>query len=160
MVGRRELKKKIAAEARPVILVGDLNSHPGTEGAAILGGAGFRDVWAALHPARPGLTCCWPEDLTKTEPGFSERIDYVLVRGPLEPRAAAVSGTELALRVAGLWPSDHGGLFAELRLEEQEDDSEDEQREERETSMKPLTPTRASACLLRRAPALLIGGGV
>jgi len=136
MLQAGELAVALATETRPVVLVGDLNSHPGTEGAAILAGAGFRDVWAELHPGRPGLTCCWPEDLTKSTPGFSERIDYVLFRGPLEPRAAAVSGADPASRVAGLWPSDHGGLFAELRLEEQEDDSEDEQREERRTSVK------------------------
>jgi endonuclease/exonuclease/phosphatase family metal-dependent hydrolase len=136
MLQARELALALATESRPVVLVGDLNSHPGTEGAAILAGAGFRDVWAELHPSRPGLTCCWPEDLTKSNPGFSERIDYVLFRGPLEPRTEAVSGADPASRVAGLWPSDHGGLFAELRLEEQEDDSEDEQREERGTSMK------------------------
>ena len=136
MLQAGQLAVALATETRPVVLVGDLNSHPGTEGAAILAGAGFRDVWAELHPGRPGLTCCWPEDLTKSNPGFSERIDDVLVRGPLEPHAAAVSGADPASRVAGLWPSDHGGLFAELRFEEQEDDSEDEQREERETSIK------------------------
>src|SRR5712671_3318116 len=57
-----ELAGVLAGEARPVILVGDLNSHPGTEGEAILAGAGFEDGWPALHPD-PGFTCCFLEDL-------------------------------------------------------------------------------------------------
>jgi endonuclease/exonuclease/phosphatase family metal-dependent hydrolase len=111
-----ELAATLSAEGGQVILVGDLNSHPGTEGAAILVGAGFTDAWAALNPTNPGLTCCWPEDLTSTSPPFSERIDYVLTRGIVGPVAAGITGDDLASRVSGLWPSDHGGLFAELRI--------------------------------------------
>jgi endonuclease/exonuclease/phosphatase family metal-dependent hydrolase len=111
-----ELATMLSGEKGQVILVGDLNSHPGTEGAAILVGAGFTDTWAALNPTDPGLTCCWPEDLTSTSPPFSERIDYVLTRGIAGPVAARITGDDLASRVSGLWPSDHGGLFAELRI--------------------------------------------
>jgi endonuclease/exonuclease/phosphatase (EEP) superfamily protein YafD len=111
-----ELATVLASEPKQIILVGDLNSHPGTEGEAILAGAGFSDTWAALHPSNPGLTCCWPEDLTLTAPPFSERIDYVLTRGVAGPVAASVTGSEPASRLSGLWPSDHGGLFAEVRI--------------------------------------------
>ena len=111
-----ELAAALAGETLPVILVGDLNSHPGTEGEAVLAGAGFQDVWAELHPSQPGLTCCWPEDLTATQPGFSERIDYVMTRGPFDPRHAEVFGANPAERVGGLWPSDHGGLSATVAL--------------------------------------------
>ncbi|MGZ6126471.1 MAG: endonuclease/exonuclease/phosphatase family protein [Myxococcales bacterium] len=111
-----ELAGILSATTGQVILVGDLNSHPGTEGAAILVQAGFTDTWPALNPADAGLTCCWPEDLTLTSPPFSERIDYVLTRGIAGAVAATVTGDGLASRVSGLWPSDHGGLFAELRI--------------------------------------------
>lgn len=111
-----ELATALAGEKRQVVLVGDLNSHPGTEGEAILAAAGFTDTWATLYPAKEGLTCCWPEDLTQTAPPFSERIDYVLTRGIANPVSADISGDDLASRVSGLWPSDHGGLFAELRI--------------------------------------------
>ena len=53
-----ELAAILAPVKGQVILVGDLNSHPGTEGAAILAGAGFKDAWATLNPTDPGLTCC------------------------------------------------------------------------------------------------------
>ena len=119
MLQAGELAAALAGESRPVILVGDLNSHPGTEGEAILAGAGFSDVWPAVHPGNDGLTCCWAEDLRiPAGPAnrFDERIDYVLTRGPFEPRAAVVTGANPALRIDGLWPSDHGGIFAELRI--------------------------------------------
>src|SRR4051794_15680764 len=107
-----ELASALAAERRPVILVGDLNSRPGTGAAEVLARAGFRDAWTA--PA--GHTCCLGEDLGVLAGSLSERIDYVLTRGPLEPRAAFVTGLDASLRSGGLWPSDHAGLFAEVRV--------------------------------------------
>src|SRR3989442_114791 len=85
----RELADLLANETRPVILVGDLNSDPGKEGELVLASAGFEDVWSALHDG-DGLTCCFLEDLTKTKgAALTERIDYVLTRGPFEPRTPA-----------------------------------------------------------------------
>jgi endonuclease/exonuclease/phosphatase family metal-dependent hydrolase len=106
----------LADASRPVVLVGDLNSLPGTEGEAALAHVGFADVWPRVHPGNPGLTCCFGEDLTIPGGVFDQRIDYVLTRGLFEPRAAAVTGMNPAVRVEGLWPSDHGGIFAELRI--------------------------------------------
>lgn len=105
----------LAGEELPVVLVGDLNSTPGTEGAQVLALAGFEDAWAALHPAEEqGLTCCFADDLTVADDPLETRIDYVLFRGALEPRAAEVVGDEEL--VNGLWPSDHAGVAARLRL--------------------------------------------
>ena len=78
--------------------------------------AGFADVWPLLHPGNAGLTCCFGEDLTVPGGTFDQRIDYVLTRGLFDPRAATVTGTNPAVRVKGLWPSDHGGIFAEVRI--------------------------------------------
>ncbi|ACL63605.1 Endonuclease/exonuclease/phosphatase [Anaeromyxobacter dehalogenans 2CP-1] len=116
-----ELAGALAAETRPVVLVGDLNSQPGTEGEAVLAAAGFSDVWAAVNGDAPGLTCCFPEDLRigPGDPGFADlstRIDYVLVRGPVEPWSAEVVGETADERVGGLWPSDHAGVAAEVRV--------------------------------------------
>jgi endonuclease/exonuclease/phosphatase family metal-dependent hydrolase len=118
----QELAAALAAEAGPVILVGDLNStvtetvpQPPLPGARqILGAAGFRDAWATLHPADAGLTCCFPEDLRQLG-ALGERIDYVLWRGPLRPVEVEVLGATPMERVSGLWPSDHAGVAAELR---------------------------------------------
>jgi endonuclease/exonuclease/phosphatase family metal-dependent hydrolase len=113
-----DLAEVLAKETRPVILVGDLNSEPGVtgDGEAILAGAGFEDVWPALHPG-PGLTCCFLENLRLTQGAkLDQRIDYVLTRGPFEPRKAVVVGADPSSRFRGLWPSDHAGVFAEVRI--------------------------------------------
>jgi hypothetical protein len=109
-----ELAAILAATPGKAVLVGDLNSLPGTEGAAVMVGAGFTDVWDALHPHRDGFTCCWPEELTLTEPGLDERIDYVMVRD-VRPLTARIVGEAPRDHRSGLWPSDHAGLVASLR---------------------------------------------
>lgn len=110
-----ELATLLSAEPGRVVLVGDLNSDPGTESEAVLAAAGFTDVWDALG-AGPGLTCCWPELLAETAPPLTERIDYVLLRGAVS-LAVDVVGEALQDRVGGLWPSDHAGVVTTLRLE-------------------------------------------
>ena len=109
-----ELAAILAATPGKAVLVGDLNSLPGTEGAALVMGAGFTDVWAALHPRRDGFTCCWPEELAQTEPGLDQRIDYVMVRG-VRPLTARIIGEAPRDHRTGLWPTDHAGLVVSLR---------------------------------------------
>jgi endonuclease/exonuclease/phosphatase family metal-dependent hydrolase len=118
-VQAQELAAALSGETGPVVLVGDLNSHPGEEGAAVLASAGFADAWSALFPSRPGLTCCWLEDLTVSSPPappLDERIDYVLWRGPVQPWLADVLGDRVWERERGLWPSDHAGVVAWLGI--------------------------------------------
>lgn len=115
----QELAAALAGETRPLVVVGDLNSHPGEEGEAVLATAGLGDAWAAIFPSRPGFTCCWLEDLTVSSPPappLDERIDYVLFRGPVRPRWADVVGDRPWERERGLWPSDHAGLVAWLSI--------------------------------------------
>jgi endonuclease/exonuclease/phosphatase family metal-dependent hydrolase len=113
----RELAALLAADARPAILAGDLNSSADgttTSSYATIRGAGFDDAWARLRPGDPGLTCCFPTDLRTPAP-LQTRIDVVLFRGPFQPLDAAVIGEEPADRTAsGLWPSDHAGVVASL----------------------------------------------
>jgi endonuclease/exonuclease/phosphatase family metal-dependent hydrolase len=112
----------------PVIVMGDLNDHPGSPMYETITGAGFTDAWAALWPGTRGYTCCFSADLSDKFPHFTERIDYVFVRGfghPLfmrwfgYPKAGlqgqiSMVGEELWDRVPGpaypIWPSDHAGL--------------------------------------------------
>jgi endonuclease/exonuclease/phosphatase family metal-dependent hydrolase len=109
-----ELAAILDATPGKVVLVGDLNSLPGTEGAASVAGAGFTDVWAQLHPRRDGFTCCWPEELANTEPGLDQRIDYVFVRG-LKPLDMRIIGARPWDHRTGLWPTDHAGLVADVK---------------------------------------------
>lgn len=118
------------------ILVGDLNSDaagaPGspswtpTYDAALA--AGFVDAWtqSAQHPRDPGLTCCQEPDLLNGPSVLDQRLDLVLVRAGDDPASpgripGAMSvelvGEEQSDRTAsGLWPSDHAGVVAGLRL--------------------------------------------
>jgi endonuclease/exonuclease/phosphatase family metal-dependent hydrolase len=103
---------------RPTILLGDLNSRAdggGTPTYANLLAAGFRDAWTQARPNDVGLTCCHGEDLREGGGAFYSRIDYVLAR-KFRGVAAGIVGEEARDRLAGLWPSDHAGVWARLRL--------------------------------------------
>ncbi|WP_242345861.1 endonuclease/exonuclease/phosphatase family protein [Anaeromyxobacter terrae] len=113
-----ELAAALAEVPGRLIVAGDLNSDPGTEGAGVLVGSGLADLWPALHSGEPGFTSPYHENLTFEEVTLDERIDYVLFRGDLTPIFADVVGEELGDRVGGLWPSDHAGVVGTFRLEE------------------------------------------
>ena len=112
-----ELLAGPANTSLPVVIAGDLNSRAdglGTPTYANLLAGGFEDAWTSAGSG-PGLTCCHPDSLVGTSL-FDKRIDFVLTRG-LEAVKADVLGEEEADRTAsGLWPSDHAGVVARLRL--------------------------------------------
>ncbi|MEX2282510.1 MAG: endonuclease/exonuclease/phosphatase family protein [Gemmatimonadota bacterium] len=112
----------------PVVVVGDLNSAANEDAPVasrtgsydIMRGAGYADLWLRGNGQNDGLTCCWPADVRGTTP-LTQRIDFVLIRqGPSHFVGGVqmdVLGDELIDRTAsGLWPSDHAGLAAVLRL--------------------------------------------
>ncbi len=118
------------------VLGGDLNSDAANPGAPSwtptydrLLAAGFTDAWEqAGHSARDrGYTCCQSPDLRNAMSTFDERIDFVLVRPAENPSSSGFVPGSIMLDVvggaeadrtaqSGLWPSDHGGLVATLRL--------------------------------------------
>jgi endonuclease/exonuclease/phosphatase family metal-dependent hydrolase len=121
----QELMGILAAETRPVVLVGDLNSGPGRPedqgGQAtydFILSTGFEDSWAAHPRAGDGFTCCNAGDLSNLTPGFEQRIDLVLVRGAgfLPLQVTLVGDQVLERRRFGVWPSDHAGVAASLIL--------------------------------------------
>ena len=99
----------------PVVAIGDFNSGPGTDLGAygIMAGGGFADAW----PGGPGLTCCHANDLHNANAPLTKRVDLVLTRGGFETVSEQVVGADLSDRTpSGLWPSDHAGVVATLRL--------------------------------------------
>ncbi len=110
----------------PVVLLGDRNSAagagavPGRSDTATYRNmleAGFADAWTARHGAEPGFTCCHDEDLPNARPGLTERIDVVLASREVGVVAANRVGHDPEDRTrSGLWPSDHAGVWAALRL--------------------------------------------
>jgi endonuclease/exonuclease/phosphatase family metal-dependent hydrolase len=115
----QELGEALSAGKLPTVLLGDLNSRAdgtGTPTHANLLALGFKDAWTEAHPNDVGLTCCHGEDLREPGGPFYSRIDYVLLKNGFRAVAAGIVGQKPADRINGLWPSDHAGVWAGLRL--------------------------------------------
>jgi endonuclease/exonuclease/phosphatase family metal-dependent hydrolase len=70
----------------PGCVVGDLNTRPGSTVLATYRYAGLRDAWAEARPTEAGPTN-WPGSRDSAP---TQRLDYVLVRGPLDVVDAVV----------------------------------------------------------------------
>lgn len=109
---------------KPVILVGDLNSDP--DAAASEDAAAYNVIVGQEKPTDGGFadrgvevnTCCFGSDLLDPPPAeFTSRIDHVLSRGDVTELDATLIGDDPALRTGtGLWPTDHGGVVAKLKV--------------------------------------------
>ena len=104
----------------PVVLLGDLNSKAdgsGTPTYADLLKVGFADAWAEAGSGS-GFTCCQDDDLLNKASHLSDRTDFVLFgNGSFQTTEVKVVGASPADRTpSGLWPSDHAGVVAKLRL--------------------------------------------
>jgi endonuclease/exonuclease/phosphatase family metal-dependent hydrolase len=109
--------------ALPVIFVGDFNIRadaPADPTYAVYQqfiAAGFVDAWSRKFSTQPGVTCCQNPDLLNSTSLLNQRIDLVLFKGNLQVLDMIVVGDKQADRTpSGLWPSDHAGLAAALKL--------------------------------------------
>lgn len=119
---------------RPVVIGCDCNSDPadtsvapgasvpGSAASTLLTGGGLTDAWlGAAERSGAGGTCCRDERL-RSAGALDRRLDLVLGRGtaaaPVTTSRVQLVGAEPADRdpTTGLWPSDHAGVLAELRL--------------------------------------------
>ncbi|MBR9988955.1 MAG: endonuclease/exonuclease/phosphatase family protein, partial [Gemmatimonadetes bacterium] len=124
MMQGAELIAVATASPLPVIMVGDFNSAAdGTQTLtyANIVGAGFQDVWH--RGGDPGYTCCHAEDLLNVAPELDQRIDVIFLRGFRASEAGSIGarvqlvGDQRNDRLSsGLWPADHAGVIAWLRL--------------------------------------------
>ncbi len=95
----------------PAVLLGDLNAPPNTPEIELWHREGWTDAYAALHPGEAGVT--WDEATNPhIQPGAraAERLDYVLVSGPLKLESASVVLDQPP------HPSDHYGVLVTLTL--------------------------------------------
>ena len=138
-----ELVKLLHTSPYPTVLVGDFNSAANvyqTPTYDFLTGAGkLVDMWPIANPSVPGLACCHPDALDDADwwNTLDQRLDFVFLgnarssatASPTSRDAwndwayselhASVIGLDPADRTAsGLWPSDHAGVLATLRLAE------------------------------------------
>jgi len=123
LVQSNELLLGPANTRLPVILLGDFNSNALADDTSAayfnLVSAGFRDSWTQTGGSEPGYTCCHDELLIAPTPlaASRERIDLILLRGNIQVVSVDVVGDEPGDRTpSGLWPSDHAGVVARLRL--------------------------------------------
>ncbi len=101
------------------IAVGDFNSA--ADGSTTTSYAQltkkFRDAWN-VNRHDPGYTCCQNETLTNPESQLRSRIDLVLSRQGARAVSAKVIGAERFSDAPPLWPSDHAGVVARLKLKQ------------------------------------------
>lgn len=117
-----ELISALSDERQAVIVVGDLNSiAPDGNTYQLMVNGGYQDTWPLnrLQDNPDGFTSSHGLDLMSTDPLF-QRIDLIMV-GPrhdkkLKVKAEVVGDEEGDKTVNGLWPSDHAGVVAEIRL--------------------------------------------
>ena len=116
------LRGPLASKRRTSILLGDFNSAPvggnaNDRSARRTGNAYHRAIRAGfVNPLPRRATCCFAEDLRQTNDPLNTWIDHIVVR----PRARVLRSVRLGARpserIGGLWPSDHAGIAATLRL--------------------------------------------
>ena len=110
----------LGSKKRRSILVGDFNSAPagnaddrGTQRASDAYSSAIDAGFRNLLPKR--RTCCFGENLHATTDPLETWIDHVLVRS--RPKTKLLrSGIVGTKQVGGLYPSDHAGITATLRL--------------------------------------------
>lgn len=101
------------------VIVGDFNAEPSEPAYARLGDAGFRSAHVLANGAEPAVT--WPSGIqapgmdTDGDPGC---LDYIWVRGPIRVESCRLVFDRPAVDDPTLFPSDHYGLVASLRVGE------------------------------------------
>lgn len=100
-----------------LIVVGDFNAAPGEAAAVRMRDAGFRSAYAEANGADPAVT--WPSGLqapamdTDGEPAC---LDYIWVRGAVAVEEARLFADRPAVGDPTLYPSDHVGVAARVRI--------------------------------------------
>ena len=121
------VSEPLKSKSRSTILVGDFNSDPSGSGTSDERGVerlpkAYRAILRAgfVNPMPRRLTCCYAEDLRNSSlveadgtPALDEWLDHIMVRPRMRVVRSRVVGNR---QVGGLWPSDHQGVAATIRL--------------------------------------------
>ncbi len=118
---REEQARALAALLKPIagplIVVGDFNAEPVEAAYRVMGEAGFRSAHLEANGTEPAVT--WPSGIQAPgidndgEPGC---LDYIWVRGPLIVESSRLAFDRPAVDDPTLYPSDHFGLSARIRI--------------------------------------------
>jgi len=105
-----------ASVPSPVILTGDFNARPGSPTWQTLKSSGCSDAWEVAGDG-PGYTAGQQENLRNVESTLSERIDWIMCRGPVRVlQTSLVGGKDTDRPSGGMWPSDHAGISAKVSV--------------------------------------------
>jgi len=116
------LQNAVNSTTLPVVFVGDFNTVANVPADPTFAtyqafiSAGLVDAWQQAHGLDPGLTCCQNPNLMNITSNYTTRVDLVLLRGGIDVRDIHLVGNNPSDRTQGLWPSDHAGLVATLRI--------------------------------------------
>jgi endonuclease/exonuclease/phosphatase family metal-dependent hydrolase len=114
-----ELRAGPANTSLPVIIAMDANAQaappPQDPTYTDFVTAGYADAWAIILPQKTGFTCCQAESVNNRFSRLSRRIDLILTAGNLGAAKIARHGATAADKTpAGLWPSDHAAVAAQI----------------------------------------------
>jgi len=111
----------------PPIVVGDMNAEPDSAeiryvtGLQSIGGwsVAFLDAWRVAGGPGPGATWSNANPYARAEREPERRIDYVFAGLPRRDGLGQIQACRVVCDEpeAGVWPSDHFGVYAELRSE-------------------------------------------
>ena len=113
----RALAAWLEPSAGPLVVVGDFNAEPVEAAYQVMLDAGFRSAHVEANGAEPGVT--WPSGIQAPgmdadgEPGC---LDYIWVRGPITVESCRLAFDRPAVGDPTLYPSDHFGVSARIRL--------------------------------------------
>lgn len=116
------LQSAVNSTTLPVVLVGDFNvaanvpTDPSFANYQALLNGGLVDAWVEKRAPGTGLTCCQTPSVSVPTSNLTLRVDLVLLRGGIDIREIHLIGNTPADFVDGVWPSDHAGIVASLRI--------------------------------------------
>lgn len=107
----------LADIAWPLVVVGDFNAEPVESTYAQMVDGGFRSAHAEANGAEPAVT--WPSGIRAPGmdvDGDAGCLDYIWVRGAIAVEDCRLAFDRPAVTDPTLYPSDHFGLAAHLRI--------------------------------------------
>lgn len=114
-IATAEFKELLAGPAaskhRTTIIAGDYNSAPNR-------GGGYDAVIKAgyVDTGKKASTCCQDETVDNPASKLTQWIDHIVARPRVKVLSSRLVGNLASDRIGGLWPSDHAGVVAKLRL--------------------------------------------
>jgi len=124
----QELLMIAGSHENPVIMAGDFNSDADGSTTATyqdVRDAGFVDAWLIGPPRGDGFTSNQAPDLMNANSELFHRIDFIFYRDAFTEATGRFQGSVKAQLLgaeqgdrtpSGLWPSDHAGVAAALRI--------------------------------------------